>query len=92
MGDFHVHIKGVGGHGCDRAAKQGEAVTGCGGENCPDCLTKRFVADLARRTTGGASARYTHWPDQESEVVDEIHSNGLTTTVTRIKGAFKARE
>jgi len=47
MGAFKIEIVGVGGHGCERKAKEGEKLHGrCGKFNCPDCLAYDFVQRL----------------------------------------------
>lgn len=82
MGDFTIEIKGVGGHGCDRNAKEGEAVKfGCGNDMCPDCLTKEFVDKLKAKGMAH-TATLTHWPGQEGEVVDDLVEGN------RQKGSF----
>lgn len=75
MGTFRVEVEAVGGHGCQREVKDGEVVTGCGQPSCPDCITREYVAKL--RSTGayfeqGGYAKLTHWPGQQSAVVDDL--------------------
>jgi hypothetical protein len=62
MGDFRMTIEAVGGHGCDRKAKEGDEVQGCGGETCPDCLFARFVSELQRAGMRPYTATMHHWP------------------------------
>lgn len=62
MGDFRMTIEAVGGHGCDRTAKQGDEVRGCGGETCPDCIFARFVSELQRAGMRPTRATMHHWP------------------------------
>jgi hypothetical protein len=47
MGDFRIEVDAVGAHGCDRTKGDGETVFGCGSMACPDCITARYVADMA---------------------------------------------
>ena len=70
MGQYKIEITAVGGHGCQRELKDGETVYGCGRMDCPDCITAKFVADLARAQNNIESATLTHWPGSPSEVVD----------------------
>lgn len=70
MGQYRIEITAVGGHGCQRELKDGSAVVGCGRMDCPDCLTARFVADLARAGNNIEDASLTHWPGQLHAVVD----------------------
>ena len=65
MGDFHISIKAVGGHGCQREIKDGGIVGDCGWKHCPDCIVRRCVAEL--KASGNASiseATIQHWPNQ----------------------------
>lgn len=91
MGNFRIQIDAVGGHGCDRTAKPGEALKPCDAPSCPDCAARRLVADFLKTTgayldenAGGATL--THWPaDIQSgpEVVDDL------VTGTRRRGSFQ---
>lgn len=73
MGTYNIEIEAVGGHGCQRELKDGEAVAGCGQDSCPDCQTRRFVRVLREVTNSSISkAKLTHWPGQESEVQDDL--------------------
>lgn len=72
MGDFRIVINAVGGHGCEREKKDGEKVYGCGRMDCPDCLTAKFIADLARSGAMVRDARLEHWPDTPQGVIDEF--------------------
>jgi hypothetical protein len=42
--------------------------------NCPDCQTREFVEQLQRKGCSVESAKLTHWPGQEDEVVDDLVS------------------
>ena len=72
MGDFRVELQGAGGHGCQREIGDGGEVVGCGSMSCPDCITARYVADMARAGFPIAHARFVHWPGEKQEVVDEF--------------------
>ncbi len=79
MGTFNSSITGSGGHGCERRARAGDKLWGrCGRFTCPDCLAYDFVQRLKQ---GGyfshneAKAEFTHWPGQDSEVVDDLLAN-----------------
>jgi len=90
MGEFNISITAVGGHGCDRKAKEGERLSGCGRMSCPDCEAKRFFEEAIRRGFGSATMRITHWPGTTTEVVDEysVAPDGLYVIGTRVKGQF----
>jgi hypothetical protein len=62
MGDFRMTIEAVGGHGCDRKAKQGDQVTGCGRMDCPDCVFSAFVSQMQRLGMKPNIATMHHWP------------------------------
>lgn len=72
MGQFHVHVDAVGGHGCQREVKDGETVTGCGQPSCPDCITRDYVGKLKASGASVSEATLTHWPGQPSEVRDNL--------------------
>lgn len=75
MGHFRIEIDAVGGHGCQRNVKDGGTVTGCSGGNCPDCVTREFVAKLKSMgvfSSVPASAKLIHWPGQATSVVDDL--------------------
>ena len=81
MGAFRLIIDGVGGHGDDRKAKEGEPIT-LGPHPSPDVLAKQ-CAELMRPVCGGDfKATLIHWPDTPSEVVDDL------VNMKRIKGSF----
>lgn len=62
MGDFRVVVEACGGHGCDRHVKDGDKVYGCNHMNCPDCITREYVARMQRVGILVAKAELTHWP------------------------------
>lgn len=80
MGDFRMTIEAAGGHGCDRQAKQGDDIRGCGQESCPDCMFARFVSEMQRAGMRPYTATFHHWPpgitpgssyDEVHEVIDD---------------------
>jgi hypothetical protein len=76
MGDFRMTIEATGGHGCDRKAKEGGELHGCGQENCPDCMFARFVSDMQRAGMRPFKATMHHWP------ADLVLANGATHSYT----------
>lgn len=74
MGTFRIEVQAVGGHGCQREIGEGETVPGCGQATCPDCIARRFVAELRDRGSSVESARLVHWPATPSEVRDDLVS------------------
>jgi hypothetical protein len=78
MGDFTVEVKAVGGHGCQREVKDGGTMKDCGQPGCPDCIARRFVADLKAHGCSVNSATIVHWPGQPATVKDDL----LTETRT----------
>lgn len=89
MGAFRIEVNAVGGHGCDRDKKDGEIVYGCGRQDCPDCLTAKFVADLARSGAMIDEAKLTHWPGEPTEVVDTFDKSNHHIRARRTrKGSF----
>ena len=72
MGDYRIVIEGSGPHGCDRGAKQGATLApspSCTHAGCPDCAAAALVKQLGTQVR---SAKFTHWPRQTSEVVDDL--------------------
>lgn len=91
MGTHRIEITMVGGHGCDRTAKEGELLAGrCGRvDNCPDCAAAEFVGrmhQLGLFSLPGTSATFTHWPGERGEVVDDMIAG------KRIRGQFGGSE
>ena len=75
MGNFNINVDAVGGHGCSRDVKDGEVVAiGCGQPGCPDCLARKFVAELKAQGQIVNSARLTHWPGEKGQVIDDLLS------------------
>jgi len=71
MGSSRLEFQSVGGHGCNRDAKVGEEVRGCGRMGCPDCEARRAVLHLIQSGVGSFEhARFVHWPGSPEEVVD----------------------
>lgn len=72
MGNFTINIKSVGGHGQDRTKKDGEVVDfNAGGPSTPDAIAKKCVDEL-KAAGMTCEATITHWPGQDSEVVDDL--------------------
>ena len=94
MGISLLEFQSVGGHGCNRDAKVGEVVVGCGRMGCPDCEARRAVVNLMAAGVGSfEKARFVHWPGTEFEVVDEFEhvrapGGPMTIRVTRRKRDF----
>lgn len=82
MGDFHVVVKGVGSHGCERDKGDGATVLGCDRPGCPDCIAREFVRRLKRSGSMISAATLTHWPDTAEVVEDDLLSG-------KRKGAFR---
>lgn len=72
MGSYLFEFQAVGGHGCQREAKEGEKFIGCGRMGCPDCECKRFVEKMRAKGVPIEKAKLTHWPGSESAVVDDM--------------------
>lgn len=96
MGSSLLEFQSVGGHGCNREAKVGEVVIGCGRMGCPDCEARRAVKALMLSGVGTFErARFVHWPGQADEVVDEFEwvreyeGGPMTVKVTRRKRDFQ---
>lgn len=81
MGTYRIEITAVGGHGCDRAAKEGDELKRCGQPSCPDCSALAFVDEL-KKSQNVQEATLTHWPAQSSEVRDDL------LTGRRRRGSF----
>lgn len=97
MGSSLLEFQSVGGHGCNRSAKVGEEVSGCGKMGCPDCEAKRAVEALLKAGVGSfEKARFVHWPGQPDEVVDEMTVvpayEGAPYGVTRLKVVRRKRD
>lgn len=71
MGRFRIFVEAVGGHGCQRDKKNKEVVEGCGLPTCPDCVTRKFVAEL-KQNNSIERAVITHWPEQDGTVQDNL--------------------
>lgn len=63
MGDFHVLVHAVGGHGCERDKKDGDTVIGCERQGCTDCMTREYVRRLKKSGAIVHTARIDHWPN-----------------------------
>jgi hypothetical protein len=90
MGSSRLEFQSVGGHGCNRDAKVGEEVRGCGKFGCPDCEARRAVETMLKAGVGTFEhARFVHWPGTSDEVVDEMTLvplyEGAPSHMTRLK-------
>lgn len=99
MGNAVLEFESVGGHGCNRDAKVGEVVVGCGRMGCPDCEARRAVTQMMNAGVGSfVRARFVHWPGTPQEVVDEFdwdpaYGGGTPRiVVTRRKRDFHGNE
>lgn len=73
MGNFRIVINAVGGHGVDRGKKNGEKVDfQKEGPFSPDAVAERLVQELKRFGSSVNDATIIHWPEQESEVKDNL--------------------
>lgn len=77
MGMHRIEITMVGGHGCDRTAKEGEPLAArCGRvDSCPDCAAAELVGRLYQMglfSSPGTGATFTHWPGTPEQVVDDM--------------------
>lgn len=76
MGNFRIEINAGGGHGCCREVRNGDRVEGCGKDSCPDCLARKFVAELKAKGFFGdwsnPSATFIHWPGTEGSVEENL--------------------
>jgi hypothetical protein len=78
MGDFRIVINAVGGHGQDRAKKDGEIVDF--GANTPEAIAKKCVEELYASGCSILSAKVIHWPydnypesrDAEKQIEDDL--------------------
>jgi hypothetical protein len=78
MGQFKITIRAVGGHGVDRGKKHGEKVdfhaenSTDGRYKSPDSIAKEFVDELVKQGNNVESAVIVHWPETESQVMDNL--------------------
>lgn len=72
MGQFRVELTAVGGHGCQREIKDGGNVRDCGEPRCLDCITRRYVNDIAKTGSTIEAATFTHWPGTPEQVIDNL--------------------
>lgn len=70
MGNFRVVINAVGGHGQDRDKGNGESPEF--GEDTPEGIIKRCIAELQAKGNSVTEATVHHWPGQIVEVVDNL--------------------
>jgi hypothetical protein len=84
MGHHRIVIDMVGGHGCDRDAKEGQPRTFCERETCPDCAARSLVEKFEKQgcfSFRESGAKLIHWPG-EHEIIDDLLAK------TREKGTF----
>jgi len=74
MGQFRIEISAVAGHGCSRTENDGDSIkhSGCQRMNCPDCLARSLVQTFQRLGFHDLKATFTHWPDTDAQVVDDL--------------------
>lgn len=72
MGDFRIEVNATGGHGCQRELKGGSTVSDCGNPSCPDCIARRFVAELKDKGVMVKDALLIHWPNSTPTIVDNL--------------------
>lgn len=72
MGDFRIEVNATGGHGCQRELGDKAIVEGCGRADCPDCLARKFVADLKAQGQSVKDALLIHWPNSMPTIVDNL--------------------
>lgn len=66
-------ITGVGSHGVNREAKDGEQVNfNAEGDKSPDAIAKKITEELIASVASIDSAKLIHWPGQECEIVDDL--------------------
>lgn len=88
MGDFSVSMRMVGGHGCDRQAREGDPLgPTCDSQSCPDCFFRKMVGLLVSKgmipTGGKYHATMTHWPDDpDGGITDDLRAN------VRVRNSF----
>ena len=78
MGDFRIEINATGGHGCQRDLGDKALIEGCGAINCPDCIARKFVAELKASGASIKDALLIHWPNSNGTIVDNL--------VTKMRG------
>jgi len=79
MGTYKVSILADGPSGCQSEKGDGEVVAGCGLPTCPDCVTRRFVHNLATATGSVIKAALLeHWPGTPEMVSDDLLSGVRT--------------
>jgi len=71
VGNFRIEVNAVGGHGCQREKKVGSKIEDCRSPNCPDCIARRFVAELKAKGANVSDALLIHWPHNEA-IVDNL--------------------
>ena len=73
MGTCKIEVTAVGDHGRDRETKDGEVVNFYDeGPNTPDARAKTLLETMRAEGVMIEKATITHWPDEPSEVVDNL--------------------
>lgn len=71
--NIELQIDATGSHGCQRDIKDGQEVKlQCDDPNCPDCLTRRYFAELKKQGHMIERALFIHWPGQATQVTDNL--------------------
>jgi len=76
MGQFHVVVRAVGNHGCERDKKAGETVIGCERPGCTDCITREYVRRLKKSGAQVYVAAIDHWPTGTIDTVNPLEPTG----------------
>jgi hypothetical protein len=74
MGDFRIEVNATGGHGCQRDLGDKQLINGCGQPGCPDCIARKFVAELKASGAMVKDALLIHWPNSTPTIVDNLVS------------------
>lgn len=79
MGQFTFSVTAFGSDGCDRRAKPGDRLFNrCGKFGCPDCMAYDFVQQMKQKGVTVGLATFTHRPNTESQVIDDLVTNTRT--------------
>lgn len=72
MGDFRIEVNATGGHGCQRERLSGSTIEPCNSPSCPDCIARKFVAELKASGNNVKDALLIHWPNGNPTIVDNL--------------------
>ena len=75
MGTFRIEIEAVGDHGAQRDVGDGGSLEGwkdAGPGGTLDRIAFDAVEQLKAKGASVVSAKIVHWPEQESEVTDDL--------------------